>query len=333
MNVERRVFLGASIAAAAVASTAAKAQWGDPPTPAQGDPAAPFFPARERFPLWPGSPPGASAAKISANWTMNGPRNARELWIRGVPFAEVHVYRPALPDGSALLALPGGGYSFLSVQNEGLDVAQHFNPGGTTVFILTYRLPGEGWANRSVVPLQDAQRAMRLIRARAAEFRIDPKRLGAVGFSAGGHLGADLAVSYDEPVYKPIDAADRQSARPAFVGLVYPVVSMRQTDSGGRAISTLTGENPSAELIAARSPVLKVNEDTPPSFLVHAVDDGLVPFENSVTWLQACRKAGVPAESHIFSEGGHGFGLHLAKDLPGSRWPDLFNIWFRKHGG
>jgi len=333
MDLERRLFLGASLAAAAVASSGAQAQWGDPASPAEGDPSAPFWPPREHFPLWPGTPPGAPKAKIAPDWTMNGPKGARELWVRGVQTPQVAVYRPALPDGSALLALPGGGYSFLSVQNEGIDVAQHFNPTGTTVFVLSYRLPGEGWANRSTVPLQDAQRAMRLIRARAADFRIDPARLGVVGFSAGGHLAADLAVSHAEKLYEPVDAGDRQSARPAYAGLVYPVVSMRQTDSGGRAINTLTGENPSAELIAARSPVLKVGKDTPPSFLVHAIDDGLVPFENSVSWQAACRKAGVPAESHIFSEGGHGFGLHLAKDMSGSRWPELFNLWLRKHGG
>ena len=125
----------------------------------------------------------------------NGPPN-RELWIRGVPFPEVHVYRAAKPDGSAILSLPGGGYEFLSVQNEGIDAAERFNAERTTVFVLTYRLPVEGWSNRSQVALQDAQRAMRLIRSRAAEFRIDPERLGVIGFSAGGHLAADLATAF-----------------------------------------------------------------------------------------------------------------------------------------
>src|SRR5436305_8684240 len=168
------------------------------PGPFAGDPAAPFFPPRERCPLWPGKPPGAPAKPIVPNWTMNNAPPNRELWIRGMPFPEVHVYRAAKPDGSALLALPGGGYEFLSVQNEGIDVAERFNAERTTVFVLTYRLPVEGWADRTLVALQDAQRAMRLIRARAANFRIDPNRVGVIGFSAGGHLAADLAVSYDQ---------------------------------------------------------------------------------------------------------------------------------------
>ena len=139
----------------------------------------------------------------------NSPPN-RELSIRGVPMPEVHVFRAAKPDGSALLSVPGGGYGFLAVQNEGIDVADRFNAERTTVFVLTYRLPTEGWANRAQVPLQDAQRAMRLIRARAADLRIDPARLGVLGFSAGGHLAADLAVSFEQRIYAPVDAADRQ---------------------------------------------------------------------------------------------------------------------------
>lgn len=304
-----------------------------PPTPFAGAPDAPFFPARERFPLWPGKPPGTPAKPIVPNWTMNNAPPNRELWIRGVPSPEVHVYRPARPDGSSLLCFPGGGYEFLSVQNEGLDVAERFNADRTTVFILTYRLPSEGWANRSQVPLQDAQRAMRLIRSRASEFKVDPARLGAIGFSAGGHLAADLAVAHAEPVYAPVDAADRLSARPAFVGLVYPVISPDPKFSLGDSSPNLLGPNPSAELLAARSPALHVTNDMPPSFIAAAFDDGLIHIDNSLIWIDACRDAKVSVEAHLFAEGGHGFGLHLARDLPGSRWPDLFALWMRKHGG
>ncbi len=172
MEVGRRAVLGGALGLLA-ASGAPAQRPGDPPQPAAGHPKAPVWPPKERFPLWPGSPPGAPRTTIAPNWTMNGTPGGPELWIRGVPFPEVHVFRPARPDGSAMLSLPGGGYQFLSVQNEGLDVAQHFNAAGTTVFVLTYRLPGEGWADRHLVALQDAQRAIRLIRARAADFRID----------------------------------------------------------------------------------------------------------------------------------------------------------------
>lgn len=326
MDIRRRTFLGSGVAL--LAATAGQGQ--SEPTPYAGDP---FFPPKERFPLWPGKPPGASAKPIVPNWTMNNPPPNRELWIRGVPFPEVHVYRPARPDGSSLLVLPGGGYEFLSIQNEGLDPAERFNAERTTCFILTYRLPVEGWTNRSQVALQDAQRAMRLIRSRAADFRIDPVRLGAIGFSAGGHLAADLAVSHAERVYASVDAADRLSARPAFVGLVYPVISLDPKDTNGASGPNLLGPSPSSELVAARSPALHVTKDTPPSFIAAAIDDGLVLPTNGLHWINACLAAKASVEAHLFAEGGHGFGLHLPKDLPGSRWPDLFALWMRKHGG
>jgi acetyl esterase/lipase len=328
VDIQRRTFLGSGLALLAGSAATAQA-----PTPAVGDPNAPFFPPKERFPLWPGKPPGAPTKPIVPNWTMNNAPPNRELWIRGVPFPEVHVYRPARPDGSALLVLPGGGYEFLSVQNEGLDVAERFNAERTTAFILTYRLPSEGWSNRSLVALQDAQRAMRLIRARAADFRIDPQRLGVIGFSAGGHLAAELAVSHAAPIYTPMDAVDRLSARPAFVGLVYPVISLDPAISEGSTAPDLLGPDPTPELIAARSPALHVSADTPPSFVAAAFDDGLVHIGNSLAWIDACTRAKVPVEAHLFSEAGHGFGLHLSKDVTGSRWPDLFALWMRKHGG
>jgi acetyl esterase/lipase len=327
LSTDRRTFLGSGLAL--IAGAAAP----QTPGPFAGDPVAPFFPPRERFPLWPGKPPGAPAKPIVPNWTMNNPPPNRELWIRGVAVPEVHVYRAAHADGSALLALPGGGYEFLSVQNEGIDAAERFNAERTSVFVLTYRLPAEGWLNRSVAPLQDAQRAMRLIRSRAGDLRIDPARLGVIGFSAGGHLAADLTVSYDEPTYTPVDAADRQSARPAFAALIYPVVTLEPGITHGGSRDNLLGPNPSAGLIAARSPVQHVTPATPPSFLVHAFDDGTVPVDNSLAWIAASRAAKVPVEAHLFDKAGHGFGFHLPKDLPASRWPDLFALWMRTLGG
>lgn len=245
---------------------------------------------------------------------------------------EVHVFRAAHPDGSSLLVFPGGGYEFLSVQNEGMDAAERFNSERTSVFMLTYRLPAEGWTTRALAPLQDAQRAMRLIRSRASEFRIDSARLGVIGFSAGGHLAADLAVSFDQPIYRPADGSDQLSARPAFVGLIYPVTTMEAGTHGGSR-ANLLGNSPSADLIAARSPVLHVSASTPPAFLVAAFDDDTVPIDNSVNWIAACRKANVSIEAHLFARGGHGFGFHLPIDNPGSRWPDLFALWTREYGG
>lgn len=334
MTIDRRQFFGGVLAMAAAASAApvrAQDDYRDPALVAR-EPDLPYWPARERFALWPGIAPGAPRPLPRPGWWMFGNPGDRQLWIRGIATPEVHVFRPARSDGSAILAIPGGGYGFIAVQNEGLDAAEFFNGRRTTVFVLTYRLPGEGWTNRSLVPLADAQRAMRLIRARAADFRIDAIRLGVLGFSAGGHLAADLSVSHDQPVYAPVDTADRLSARPAFTGLIYPVATLDPafTHSGSR--DNLLGPSASAELLAARSPERHVTPSTPPSFIVHAFDDGLVPVDNSLAWIAAARAAKAPVEAHLLTQGGHGFGLHLPKDNPGSRWPELFDLWTRKLG-
>lgn len=327
-GVGRRTFLGSGIALIA-ATAGAQPE----PTPYASDPAALPWPAKERFPLWPGKPPGAPRKPIAPDWTMNGPPDNREIWVRGVAMPEVHVFRPARPDGSSLLSIPGGGYGFLSVQNEGIDVAERFNAEGTTVFVLTYRLPGEGWTDRAIAPLQDAQRAMRLIRSRAADFRIDPGRLGILGFSAGGHLASDLAVSHGERTYAPVDAADSLPATPAFAGLIYPVTTLAVGLTHGGSRDSLLGPNPSPQQIAARSPLQHVGASTPPCFLLHAFDDDTVPVGNSLAWISACEKAKVSVEAHLLAQGGHGFGLHLPPSNSGSLWPDLFAIWVREHGG
>ena len=329
-DIERRTFLGG--AAAVLAASGADAQDYKDPALVASEPGTPLWPAKERFPLWPGTPPGAPRPLPRPEWQMYPDPNYPQLWVKGIATPEVSVFRPALADGSAILAIPGGGYGFLAIQNEGLHPAERFNADRTTVFVLSYRLPGEGWANRALVPLADAQRAMRLIRAGAANFKIDPKRLGVLGFSAGGHLAADLSVSYDQPTYTPVDAADRLSARPAFAGLIYPVATFQPfTHAGSR--DALLGPNAPAALIRARSPELHVTSATPPSFVVHAFDDGLVPIDNSLAWIAAARAAKASVEAHLIAEGGHGFGLHLPRDNPGSRWPDLFALWLRRHGG
>lgn len=323
-GIGRRAFLGTGLAMMAAAAGAQSE-----PTSYSADPNAPLWPPKEHFALWPGQPPGAARKKVVPNWTMNNAPPNRELWIRGVPMPEVHVFRAAHADGSALLAFPGGGYEFLSVQNEGMDAAERFNAERTTVFVLTYRLPGEGWANRATVPLQDAQRAMRLIRSRAGELKIDPDRLGAIGFSAGGHLAADLAVSFDQRVYEPVDAADQLSARPAFVGLVYPVATLESFTHGGSR-DNLLGPNAPQDLISARSPERHVTSATPPTFVAAAFDDGTVPIDNSLAWIDSCRRAKTSVEAHLFAQGGHGFGFHLPRENPGSLWPELFARWMRK---
>lgn len=277
------------------------------------------WPPAEHFLLWPaGKLPNAPRRLPVPRPAMEGPPDRRELHLTGIAEPIVGVYRPTNPDGRALLSLPGGGYRFLSLENEGINVARTFTPMGVTVFVLAYRLPGEGWLEPQDVPLQDAQRAMRLIRTRAGAFGIDSAKLGCIGFSAGGLLAASLAVAHDDPVYPRVDAADDGSARPAFAGLIYPVVT------GGRMrVGTLA---------AARFDTnARVRRGAPPLFIAHALDDPVVPFAEPMAMMAAARDAGVPVEAHFFGEGGHGFGpRYLPPDLPGARWPALFDAWLKR---
>ncbi|MBO9623591.1 MAG: alpha/beta hydrolase [Sphingomonas sp.] len=322
MTIDRRTLIGGTIGMAM--ATAARAQ--DAPTPYVLGTGTAAWPPREHFKLWPGSPPGAPNPLPKNDFTVNG--KFRELWLRGVSEPMVAVYRPARPDGRAVLSIPGGGYRFVSIENEGIDVAKALTPHGITVFVLAYRLPGEGWANQWDVPLQDAQRAMRLIRSRASEFGIDPAKLGIVGFSAGGHLGADLATGHADPVYTPIDAADRLSARPFYAGLVYPVVSFVTAGFEPASAAMLLGDNRDAAILARHTPADRITAQTPPIFLVHAMDDGTVPIAQSLLTIDKCRAAKVPVEAHLLEQGGHGFGaLHLPADAPGRLWPDVFARW------
>lgn len=339
-GVDRRGILGLALAAAALPGVALAAGSGagapvfPPATPAAGDPHAPTWPVPGARRLWPDLPPGAPKVAPVPNLTMNGAADARQLWVRGVAMPELVVRRPARPNGIGLLSLPGGGYEFLSVQNEGLDVADGFTQRGYTVFILSYRLPGEGWAARADVPLQDAQRALRLIRADAAGYGVDPNRVGVIGFSAGGHLAASLATAYDEAVYAPVDAADTQSARPSFAGLLYPVISLRAPLVHPGSRDHLLGPDAASDqALDRRSPALHVTPATPPTFLAHALDDGLVPADNTLTMLASLRAAGVNTQAHLFTEGGHGFGLHAAPATGASTWPDLFDRWIRRQVG
>jgi acetyl esterase/lipase len=186
------------------------------------------------------------------------------------------------------------------------------------VFVLGYRLPGQGWSEPQDVPLQDAQRAMRLIRANARGFGIRPDALGTVGFSAGGLLAASLATGWADPVYPAVDAADALDARPAYAGLVYPVVS-------GDLMRVGTG--PAARF----SPARRLRGDIPPLFLLHALDDPVVPASEPLSMLAAAREAGVPVEAHFLQEGGHGFGpRYLPPDRPGADWPVLFDRWIAR---
>lgn len=287
----------------------------------------------ETIALWPGAAPGNPSrlphGKIEQRSTNPG---FNDRWVTGVDRATLMVRRPATPNGAAVLIVPGGGYGFLAIDNEGEEQARWLTARGVTCFILSYRLPGEGWSNHALVPLQDAQRAMRIIRARATAFGVDPKRVAVLGFSAGGHLAGSLATRHAEPTYTPADAADRLSARPDLAGLIYPVVSLSAPFTHVGSRDALLGANATEAQRREYSVETRVTADTPPIFLTHASDDGLVPIANSIALYQALLDQHREAELHAFDKGGHGFGARLDKSVPAAIWPTLFGDYAQRIG-
>lgn len=308
-GLDRRSLL--ALPAIAALSTAASAQ-----TPA------------ETVSLWPGKPPGAPAIlpveKITDRVATS---KFTDRFVTDIGRPQMEVYRPARPNGAAVLVIPGGGYIRVVIDKEGLEIAPKLLAAGLTVFLMRYRLPGEGWANPADAPLADVQRAVRLIRANAARFGIDPQRVTAMGFSAGGHVAAFAATRHADGVYQALDAADGLSARPDLSVLMYPVISMALPSAHKGSRTALLGEAPTPEREAAYSLQNRVSATTPPTFIVHAADDPSVPVENSLDYIAALRAAKVPFEAHIFEEGGHGFGVRFVKDKPAAVWPDLFLAW------
>jgi acetyl esterase/lipase len=240
-------------------------------------------------------------------------------------------FLPAKGNGprAAAVVCPGGGYSGLAMAKEGRAMAEWLQSHGVAGVILRYRCGGG--KNQQPIPLQDAQRALRTVRAKAAEWNIDPKRVGIIGFSAGGHLASCAATMSDKETAEPIDAIDGQSARPDFAVLVYPVITMESNVGHAGSRNNLLGPNPNEKLIEEWSTYRRVTDNTPPTFLVHASDDKGVPVQNSLLFYQALVDHHVPAEMHLYEEGGHGFGLFKG-DRPADHWPEQLEPWLKKHG-
>lgn len=321
--MDRRTAIGLGMGLAAAVSHRAMAD-----TVLSGDGAMLSDP-KETIRLWPGIAPGGERLKLPAIRVSNRDPGAAPLdrYVDQVGSPSLMVFRPLKPDGSAMIIAPGGGYVREMLDFEGTDVARRFNAAGVTCFVLRYRLPGEGWANRGDVPLQDAQRAMRLVRANAAQYGVDPARIGFMGFSAGGHLAASIATRFAASVYTPLDAADTVDARPSFSVPMYPVITMGE---GGHAGSrnNLLGASPTAEMVAKYSCEKNVPSDTPPTFLIQAADDiTVLAVPNAIAYYAALRAANVAAEMHVFEEGGHGFSLLRAQGKPCSEWPELLLRW------
>jgi acetyl esterase/lipase len=276
---------------------------------------------------------GALCAQPPANMPKGDP-----LWPEGAPGAmgAEEADRPTLTPypvpagkgtGTAVIVCPGGGYGALSMDKEGDQIAKWLNSIGVTSFVLKYRL---GPKYHHPVELGDAQRAIRIVRSKAAAYRVLPDRVGIMGFSAGGHLASSAGTHFDSGIPNAPDAIDRVSSRPDFLVLCYPVISFLNFAHQGSK-RNLLGENPDPKLIENLSNETQVTPQTPPTFLFHTTADATVPVENSVMFYSALRKAGVPAELHIYEQGPHGVGL-AQTDEALSNWPSRLAAWLRVRG-
>ncbi|MGK9003418.1 alpha/beta hydrolase [Citrobacter europaeus] len=281
------------------------------------------------FTLWPqGEAPGAknSDAVFTPEPRHTGTSDYDRA-VTGIRAPEITVYAPAKPNGIGILVTPGGSYRRVVMDKEGSALAPFFNARGYTLFVMTYRMPGDGHEEGANAPLADAQRAMRYIRANAHEWKINPDRIGVLGFSSGGHVAASLGTRFAESVYTPIDDVDEQPARPAFMALVYPVVTLREDIGHPGSRLELVGATPEKEDLQRYSLEERADNTTPPTFLLHAIDDPAVKVENSLVFFNALRELGVSVEMHLFERGKHGFGIRDAQELPLAIWPEMMMNW------
>lgn len=295
---------------------------------AQQKPAAePFdmasaFPAKmQSFPLYgDGAIPNSKPGPDEETGTNTG-------WVQKVSRPMIEVYLPAKvkTTGAGVLVFPGGGYAGLTYDYEGRQQAAFFVDHGIAAFVVKYRLPSDQtMIDKSIGPLQDAQQAIRFVRQHAREWNVDPSRLGAVGYSAGGHVASTLATHFNKAY---IDNPDQVSLRPDFLILVYPVISMDAKITHMDSRKALLGSNPSDDLVRMFSNELQVTAETPPTLLLHAGDDRLVDVDNTILFYEALRHAGVPVEARLFEKGQHGFFL-----MPRDRWQAAILEWLETNG-
>ncbi len=267
----------------------------------------------------PNSKPSVNTEKIE---TTNG-----ILVISHVSIPSLTMYSPTIPGKNkpAVIICPGGGYGIVAAGHEGSEIAKVLNEWGVVAFVLKYRLPDDAIMNdKSIGPLQDAQRAIQMVRQNAAQWNIDPDKIGIMGFSAGGHLASTASTHYDKAV---IDNPGNISLRPDFSILIYPVISFTDSLVHGGSRNNLIGKMPSAEKIKEYSNELQVNAKTPPAFLVHARDDEAVKYRNSVRYYEALIKNKVPAELHLYDKGGHGFGINNTTTT--DQWMERLKTWLK----
>ncbi|QJD96716.1 alpha/beta hydrolase [Mucilaginibacter robiniae] len=277
----------------------------------------------QAIPLYPNGVPGSKTAPATYAEKTENDR------VSMVTSPSLTPFFPAKDkaNGTAVIICPGGGYSRLAIEHEGYAVARKFNEIGVTAFVLKYRLPSDViMADKSVGPLQDAQRAIQLVRQRATEWQLNPGKIGIVGFSAGGHLASTAGTHFNKAV---IDNASNISVRPDFMVLLYPVITFGEFAHKGSR-ENLIGKTPTTEQVDLYSNEKQVSTQTPPAFLVQAQDDKTVPVQNSLLFYEALTKAGVKAEMHIYPAGGHGFGLNNATTK--DQWFERCTNWMLANG-
>jgi len=285
-----------------------------------------FSNAQEKaIPLYPNGIPNSKPTP--AAYIENNDQGGNDQWVTKVSTPALTPFIPAQPNGTAIVIFPGGGYAGLSMDKEGYRVAKAFNSFGVTAFVVKYRLPSDDiMVDRTIGPLQDAQQAVLMVRKNAAQWGIKPNKIGIIGFSAGGHLASTEGTHFDKVL---VDDKENISVRPDFMILLYPVISFGPMAHVGSR-ENLIGKTPSAELLNLYSNEKQITANTPPTLIIHAEDDDVVPVQNSLMFYDALVNAKVKAEMHIFESGGHGFGLNNPRSK--DKWIDWAKNWMDQDG-
>lgn len=282
------------------------------------------FAQEKKIQLWPDSIPNQKETKETEIIDETD-----IIRISNVQVPTLEVYLPAKKNatGQAVIICPGGGYGILAYDWEGSDIAKWLNSKGIAAFVLKYRLPN----SKSIItsyeaPLQDAQRAIRIVRKNAEKWHINDNQIGIMGFSAGGHLASTIGTHYESDFNFEKDAIDMLSARPDFMILIYPVITMKDSYTHQGSKNNLLGKNPNQQLIDEFSNEMHINSDTPPTFIIHSTDDKAVPVMNSILFYQALSEHQVASEMHIYPKGGHGYGLAIGQGTL-QTWTNRLGDW------